>query len=143
MKTGSDSGRSLVASVVQQRCPRCREGRLFKESNPYKTGALGAMPEQCSVCGQPFQLEPSFYYGSMYVSYGYTVAIFVAVLVLAYGVFGLGIWGVVGILAAVLLALGPVLFRLSRSTWIHMFVRYEPGKRDGSTSEERAPTPKI
>lgn len=101
------------------------------------------MPEQCPVCGQPFQLEPSFYYGSMYVSYGYTVAIFVAVFILGYGVLGLGIWSVVGILATVLLALGPILFRLSRSTWIHLFVRYEPAKRDGSVSDKGAPTPKI
>ncbi len=70
----------------------------------------------------------------MYVSYGYTVAIFVAVFTIAYGFLGLGIWSVVGILALVLIALGPILFRLSRATWIHMFVRYEPEKRDQSES---------
>lgn len=126
-----------------QRCPRCREGKLFSDANPYKMSSLGAMPERCSVCGQAFQLEPSFYYGSMYVSYGYTVAIFVAVFTIAYGFLGLSIWSVVGILALVLLALGPVLFRLSRATWIHMFVRYEPEKRDQSDSAKDPADSKI
>ena len=83
------------------------------------------MPENCPVCGQPFELEPSFYYGSMYVSYGYTVAIFVAVFIISMLFFGLDMWTTVAILAVVLLLVSPWLFRLSRATWINMFVKYD------------------
>ena len=40
------------------------------------------MPEHCKVCDLKFEREPSFFYGSMYISYTYGVAVFVAVFVL-------------------------------------------------------------
>jgi uncharacterized protein (DUF983 family) len=129
----------LFYGVFKMKCPRCHEGNLFTTPNPYQLKALTTMPERCSHCGQPFQLEPSFYYGSMYVSYGYTVAIFVAVFIISHFVFHLSIWETVAALAAVLLLLSPLLFRLSRSTWIHMFVKFDPKavqeKRSTLTSE--------
>ncbi len=36
------------------------------------------MHETCDVCGLRFEVEPGFFYGSMYVSYGFSVAIFLA-----------------------------------------------------------------
>jgi hypothetical protein len=32
------------------------------------------MHEKCSHCGLIYQIEPSFFYGAMYVSYGLNVA---------------------------------------------------------------------
>lgn len=80
----------------------------------------------CPVCNQTYEPEPNFYYGSMYVSYAYTVAIFVAVFVIVNLFLGLGMWYVLGTLAAVLVLLGPYLFRISRVTWLNFFVRYKP-----------------
>lgn len=36
------------------------------------------MHETCDVCGLRYEVEPGFFYGSMYVSYGFSVAIFLA-----------------------------------------------------------------
>ena len=116
---------SKVYSVLKMKCPRCHEGDLFVHPKPFPLSQLGKMPENCPVCGQPFELEPSFYYGSMYVSYGYTVAIFVAVFIISMLFFGLDMWTTVAILAVVLLLVSPWLFRLSRATWINMFVKYD------------------
>jgi uncharacterized protein (DUF983 family) len=112
-------------SIFKMKCPNCHEGDLFVTPNPYKLSEMAKMHRKCSHCDLNYHPEPSFYYGSMYVSYGYSVAMFVAVFVLGKYVFGLGIPGIVATLAIVLVVLGPYLFRLSRATWINLFVRYQ------------------
>jgi hypothetical protein len=81
------------------------------------------MHESCPNCGQKYQPEPGFYYGAMYVSYALTVAIFVAVVVIGNLFFDPGIWEIVISLSIVLLLVMPLVFRLSRSIWAHMFIK--------------------
>jgi len=91
------------------------------------------MHQKCSNCGEPFQREPGFYYGAAYVSYALTIALWVAVLV------ALIVFDAVGLISfsfmenpilflsigiGLLLALLPVLYRLSRAIWINIFVKY-------------------
>ncbi len=60
------------------RCPRCRRGDMFKNSNPYRKLNLSYifdMHDTCPVCRQKFDLEPGFWYGTGYVSYALAVAI--------------------------------------------------------------------
>ena len=88
------------------------------------------MPDTCSECGQYFDLEPGFYYGSSYVSYGLTVAFSVFTFVAWVVLIGISshdnrifYWLIInGIL---LLLLQPYLMRLSRAMWLWMFVKYE------------------
>ena len=87
---------------------------------------MAKMPECCEVCGQKYELEPSFYYGSMYVSYAFSVAIFVAVFIISKLFLGLDIWTTLAILGVVLLVISPWVFRLSRATWINLFVKFDP-----------------
>ena len=108
------------------RCPKCHESDLFKNKNPYQYDGFFDMPENCPTCGQRLDLEPGFYYGAMYVSYGvsvaWLVAVFVAVAVL-YPNFSLEFYLVTGI--GSLIALVPYFFRLSRAIWINFFVSYD------------------
>ena len=53
------------------------------------------MNDYCSSCGLKYKIEPSFFYGAMYVSYGLTVAIGVAAFVII-----IVFWGVVNLLAS-------------------------------------------
>jgi hypothetical protein len=117
---------SKLYSIFNFKCPQCQEGDLFATKNPYLLKEMGNMNKKCDHCGCNFNPEPSFYYGSMYVSYGYSVALFVAVFILGKYVFDLGIVGIVVALAVVLIAVAPYLFRLSRATWINLFVKYNP-----------------
>lgn len=119
---------SKVYGIFKMKCPRCHEGDFFKTRNPYNFKSMADMHARCPVCDQSYEPEPNFYYGSMYVSYGYTVAIFIAVYVIVNNFLGLGMWPLLGILALVLIVLGPVLFRLSRITWLSLFVKYNPTK---------------
>ena len=124
------SKRSYLGSVLSCRCPRCREGKLFKHPLSVKLKQNMEMNKNCPVCGQPTEIEVGFYYGTSYVSYVLTVALSVATLVAWWVIIGLSTednrffyW--LGFNAIFLIALQPWLMRLSRSLWISWFVRYE------------------
>jgi uncharacterized protein (DUF983 family) len=85
------------------------------------------MRTSCDVCGQKYEPEPGFYYGAMFISYIITAWIFIIVgLTLAFG-FN---WTVTQTLVAVAfltVLIHNAIFRISRSLWIHIFVKYDPG----------------
>ena len=126
--------RSFLSSILRFRCPACREGRLFKVRNAYRLRTINDSAPACPVCKADFTREPGFYFGAAYVSYALTVALWIAVLValLTFGDLGWieftgffeqpEVFLVSGIVT--LLALLPLVQRLSRSIWIHFFVRY-------------------
>ena len=133
-----------LISTLDNRCPRCRRGKIFANRNPYKKGLL-KMNETCPVCGQPTELEVGFYYGTAYVSYALTVAFSVATFLAWYVVFGFSIedgdhrlfWWL-GINSVLMILLQPILMRMSRSMWLSWFVKYDPiGKR--TKSKKRSP----
>lgn len=121
-----------VYSITRSKCPRCMEGEIYPDKNPYRFKTMTDFNPRCSVCDQNFEPEPNFYYGAMYVSYGYTVALFVAVYII-FGIWmGWTMWPTVGALAVTLVLLAPVIFRISRTTWLSFFVKYDKNlKKNG------------
>lgn len=74
------SKKSLVSAIFGAKCPKCREGKLFSVPvNSYRK--LSDVNAACSVCGASFHAEPDFFYGAMYVSYAFSVAIVITTLV--------------------------------------------------------------
>jgi len=122
--------RGRLWSVFNNKCPRCRQGNLFLVSNPYKLKTTTRMPEKCTACGQKFELEPGFWFGTGYVSYAFTVALTGISFVIWWFTLGISItdnsifWWL-GANAVLLFLLQPVIQRWSRSLWISFFVRYE------------------
>lgn len=119
---------NFTQSVILHKCPKCRKGKLFT-TGPYKLSKFTDMYEKCECCGQKFELEHSFYYGAMYVSYALQVALFTAVW-LAFTILKPDVeyvWRGGAIIAVVILML-PVTLRLSRSLWIHFFVKFDKNK---------------
>ncbi len=124
------SDRGYLSSALGCRCPRCREGKLFKNPVSVSMKKNMEMNRECPVCGQPTEIEVGFYYGTSYVSYAITVAISVASLVAWWVIIGLSThdnrffyW--LGFNAVLLILLQPWLMRLSRSLWISWFVKYD------------------
>lgn len=116
---------SKLYSIIGMKCPKCHEGDMFKTKSAYDLKNISAIYDRCPVCNQNYHPEPNFYYGAMYVSYAYTVALFVAVFIVSFGFFDLGVWTTVSILTGLLVLLSPYLFRLSRSTYLSFFVGYD------------------
>ncbi len=89
------------------------------------------MPSRCPECGQPYELEVGFWYGTGYVSYALTVALSVASFVAWYVLIGMSVndnrffWWM-GINIFLLVVLQPWLMRLSRVIYLYFFVRYDP-----------------
>ena len=125
------ANRGYLASAIGCRCPRCRQGKLFRYPVSFRLKKNMTMNETCPVCGQPTEIEVGFYYGTSYVSYALTVALSVATLVAWWVIIGLSVndnrffyW--MGFNAVFLVLLQPWLMRLSRSLWISWFVKYDP-----------------
>jgi uncharacterized protein (DUF983 family) len=72
--------RSYLGAALANRCPRCREGKLFIVDGAYKKNST-KMHERCPVCGQPTEIEVGFYYGTGYVSYALSIALLVSTFV--------------------------------------------------------------
>ena len=70
-------------------------------------------------------LEPSFFYGAMYINYAITVGLSILVFLISKLIFeGSLLLSFIAIIFSLLL-LTPVNLRLSRIIWIHLFVQYE------------------
>lgn len=120
---------NLLFSILTNKCPRCRRGKLFKHSNPYHLKQLMMMYEECPVCRQSTDIELGFYYGTGYISYILAVLISVISLIGWWLLIGISLndnrffWWM-GINALLLIFLQPVLMRLSRTIWLSFFVHY-------------------
>jgi uncharacterized protein (DUF983 family) len=116
---------SMLYSVVKFKCPQCHEGNFFV-SNPYNLKKTGKLHDHCSECGLKFAKEPGFYYGAMYVSYGFGVAVFIAVVVLYYLIFRrVDAWNMLIIIAAISVLTAPLSLALSKIIWANIFIRYK------------------
>lgn len=88
------------------------------------------MNDTCPVCGQTFDIEVGFYYGSSYASYALSVALCFATFFAWWATIGMSLsdnrffyWMIFN--AFVLVGLQPVLMRVARSLWLAIFVRYD------------------
>ncbi len=120
---------SKLQAILGTKCPRCRTGEIFKF--PFsRLSRFTETRDNCPVCGLKYEVEPGFFFGAMYISYAFTVAIMIAAFV---AVFVLGndppLWVyLVTIITANLLSV-PLMFRYARVLMLHWFsgVRYDPG----------------
>jgi len=111
-------------SVFNNKCPRCQEGDFFVNSAGFRFKNNLKTHERCSNCGLKYMIEPSFFYGAMYVSYALTVAMAVAIFVVCH-LLNLGLMvSFISILVILVLA-NPFIMRISRLLYINMFVHYK------------------
>lgn len=117
--------KGITRSIVEMKCPRCREGNLF-ETGVFSFQKPFDMPAHCPVCQQDYMPEPGFYFGAMFISY------------IMWGFFSLGLcltlvfamdWSV-NAAFTLLLFISAIffvwLYRISRSIWIHLNIKHKP-----------------
>jgi hypothetical protein len=97
------------------------------------------MNEKCPSCGLNFSPEPGFYFGAMYITYAFNIAMFVGVFAFLNLFTSLErynlLFALIVILAFLTLILLPLFYRLSRSVYLHFFgpfsfepKHYKPGE---------------
>jgi uncharacterized protein (DUF983 family) len=107
-------------AIWQGKCPRCHQGDLFKYplSNISRFSEMNAT---CPNCSAPFTPEPGFYYGALFVSYAFNVALMVMVFVFLYLFTSPPDWVYGAALVAVSILFIPISFRYSRILFLHWF----------------------
>lgn len=107
---------------------------MFKDANAYRKISLKHifdMYSHCSVCGQQYEMEPGFWYGTGYVSYALAVALSTTTFVAWWVLIGISYkdnsvlyWLIFNSVSLVILQ--PWIMRMSRVIYTRFFVRYDP-----------------
>lgn len=116
---------SKLYSILTGTCPRCQSDHMFSNRNPYNLADNLKMHDRCRKCGLLYKMEPSFFFGAMYVSY----AVAVALGILIFGICqlsGLGLVNSFGWIFGILIVLMPIVTRVSRNIYINFFINYDP-----------------
>lgn len=99
-----------------------------------KLSGFMKMHEHCPVCNLRYQVEPGFFFGAMYISYAFSIAILLGTGVVLYNFFDnpstlVYILSVVGVIFLFL----PFTFRYSRVLFLYWFggVRYDERYQQG------------
>ncbi|AMC11834.1 hypothetical protein Lupro_11405 [Lutibacter profundi] len=112
-------------SIFFNKCPKCHEGDFMKEKNILKLHKAFQMHEKCSNCGLKYTIEPSFFYGAMYVNYALTVGLSIVTFTIATLFSNLNLIQIFIPIVIVLVLTVPITIRLSRIIWINLFIKYQ------------------
>jgi uncharacterized protein (DUF983 family) len=116
---------SKLYSILTGTCPKCHQESMYSNKNPYNLRDVLKINETCSHCNTKYRIEPSFFYGSMYVSYGVGIAFAVAAFVISYLFLGSSLMTSFIAIVGTLIVFGPIIMRLSRNIWINLFMNYD------------------
>ncbi|GAA4316183.1 DUF983 domain-containing protein [Nibribacter koreensis] len=120
-----------LGAALAMKCPQCHQGALFTHA-AYNLSKFDQMPEHCAVCGLRFERELGFYWGAMYMSYGLSVGIVVALGLFLYHVLhDPPTWVYLTAVASIIIICTPVLFRYGRVMMLYWFgsVSFDPKYR--------------
>ena len=111
---------TAISALWQGKCPRCRKGKVFTYPLRRIT-RFSVMNPTCSHCNASFEPEPGFYFGAMFVSYAFNVALFIVCWILLYFLFDVSDWTFVAVIAVAAIAFTPVNYRISRLLFLYWF----------------------
>ncbi|MFN4256383.1 MAG: DUF983 domain-containing protein [Saprospiraceae bacterium] len=112
-------------SIFNLKCPRCHEGETF-ETGSWSFKKPFDMHQRCPKCNLNYFPEPGYYYGAMFISYGWTgwfCLLFMAVFYWWLDFSQTRAWT---LLIAFMAINFVYIFRISRLMWININVRYDP-----------------
>lgn len=120
---------SKLYSILTGTCPRCQEENMYIDKNPFNLPKIYKMHEKCSHCGLRYKIEPSFFFGAMYVSYGLGVAFSIAAFIISFFFIGTGLKTAFIAIVTTLVITMPILMRLARNIWINFFISYDKDRK--------------
>lgn len=119
---------SKIYAIISGVCPKCHEESMYINKNPYAVRQLFEMHEHCGNCKTKYKIEPSFFYGSMYVSYGVGIAFAVAAFIVSYIVLESSLNMAFVAIVVAMFIFYPIIVRVSRNIWINLFIGYNKNK---------------
>ncbi len=112
-------------SILTGSCPKCHQESMYTNKNAYIISETLKLNERCSHCNTKYQIEPSFFYGAMYVSYAVGIAFAVAAFVISFLILKANLKITFISIVGTLVVFMPVIMRLSRNIWINFFMSYD------------------
>jgi uncharacterized protein (DUF983 family) len=110
-------------SILQQRCPRCRTGKIFRSSI---FRGFPKMYERCEVCDLKYEREAGYFLGAMYISYGLALATIAIIAALLWSVTSWSIVKDIAWAAILFLPFAPSLTLFARVLWIYLDQTVDP-----------------
>jgi uncharacterized protein (DUF983 family) len=117
-----ESKASVLRGIVNQLCPRCRAGKIFRRS----ILRFPSMYERCPVCGLKFEREQGYFLGAMYISYGLALVTIAVIALLLWAFTSGGLQRIVIWAVLLFLPLAPVVTFFSRVLWIYFDRAIDP-----------------
>ena len=119
-----------LQSSLFHKCPRCLEGDMYPDMNPYHLKETSHMHSHCPKCERNVGRGGGYCCGAMYVRYAFAVASSVAVFIADYLFFWeRGTLFFIVFLSVVLALCAPYTFRTSRAIWLNFFNKFNPELR--------------
>jgi len=116
-----DQSMSKLSAILNEKCPKCRKGDLFLYP-VFNLRKFAKMHTHCPVCELRFEIEPGFFIGAMYVSYGFILSIILVSGILINNLIpDPPVIAFVITTSLVTLVLIPPIFRYSRVLYLHWF----------------------
>ncbi len=119
---------SALTTILLCRCPKCQEGKIFIDQNPYHLSNISKMEKTCPKCGFNLENETGFHFLSMYMSYIVCMAFSFTFLIPSSIILGLDwIPTLLFTNALILIILWPLIFRWARmiSLWLTVKFKFE------------------
>ncbi|WP_299247946.1 DUF983 domain-containing protein [uncultured Lacinutrix sp.] len=117
-----------VYSIFTGNCPVCQNESMYTVHNPYKISSTLTMNERCSHCNTKYKIEPSFFFGAMYVSYPVGIFFGGTTFFLSYFLLHLSLAICYVLIVTVMVIALPIILRVSRNIWINLFMKYNKTK---------------
>ena len=114
-----------IYSILFGVCPRCHNESMYVIKNPYRLYDTLKMHERCRHCSTKYKIEPSFFYGSMYVSYGVGILFALLAFFISNIIFDSSLKISFVSIIITLIGLMPIIMRVSRNIWINLFMSYD------------------
>lgn len=117
----------IIYSIFTCRCPGCRTHSMFI-GKTFDFKNLGKVYKTCPNCGTDLYIEIGFYWGAMYLAWGFSAMFAIAQFLLYHIVFGFEFRTIIILFVLIQLLVSPYIYRLSKSVWVHIVVRYKGGR---------------
>ena len=128
----------LLPALFTMKCPSCRKSNVFVNRWIFPLGKLLMLKDYCDVCGQKMKSESNNGGG---INYALTVMIFFLNLLWYIPIFGISakdnsIYHYLVTSIVVVILLQPFLMRLSRMTYLYLYIRYGNTRKISSKPAE-------
>ena len=104
-------------AVVTQKCPKCEDGKMFN--------GIFKMNQTCSHCGLKFEREDGYFTSAIIIA-NFLYALIVAPTILIMTAINVPFWKIGLILGSISLVMVPMIFRFSRTLWLHFDFAIHP-----------------